>query len=53
VEQSLYELKAKEAKINSNPTIVETADILVMESLSLVIYLLPLADLFFFGFSFF
>jgi len=34
------------------PIAVETADILIMESLSLAVYLLPLADLFKFGLSF-
>ena len=53
VEQSLHELEAEEAKMGSNPTVVETVDILVVESLSLMAYLLSLADLFFFSFFFF
>ena len=56
VEQSLCELEAEEvvvAKMGSIPTEVETADTLVVESLSLMAYLSPLADLFFFNFSFF
>ena len=56
VEQSLYKLKTKEAvvaKTGSNPTVVETAYTSVIKSLSLIVYLLPLADLFFFYFSFF
>ena len=55
VKQSLCELKAEEAevaKMGSNPTVVETVDILVVESLSLMAYLSPLADLFFFNSSF-
>ena len=52
-EQSLYELEAEEAKMGSNPTAVETANTQVVESLSLVVYPSPLADPFFFGFSFF
>ena len=38
--------------MGSNPTVVETANTLVMESLSLVVYLLLLANLFFFNSSF-
>ena len=53
VEQSLYELETEEAKMGSIPTIVETVNILVVESLSLEVYPLPLADLFFFNSSFF
>jgi len=55
MEQSLCELEAEEievAKMGSIPTVVETADILVVESLSPTAYLLPLADLFFFNSSF-
>ena len=52
-EQGLRELKAKEAKMGSNPTVVETADTLAVESLSLIACLLPLANLFFFNSSFF
>ena len=39
--------------MGSNPAEVETVDILVVESLSLVVHLLPLADLFLFDSSFF
>jgi len=53
VEQSLCELKTKKAKIGSNLIVVETANTQVMESLFSAVYLLFLADLFFFGFSFF
>jgi len=53
VEQGLCELEAEEAKIGSIPTVEETADILVVESLSLAVYLLLLTDLFFFGSFFF
>ena len=53
VKQSLHELKAEEAKTGSNPTVVETADILVVEFLFPAVYPLPLADLFFFNSSFF
>ena len=55
MEQSLCELEAEEAKVaktGSIPTVVETADTLVVESLSLTFHLLPLADLFFFDSSF-
>jgi len=55
VEQSLCKLETKEtevAKMGSNPTVVETANTLVVESLSPTAYLLPLADPFFFNFSF-
>jgi len=55
VEQSLCELEAEEvemAKMGSIPTAVELVYILVVESLSLIAYLLPLANLFFFN-SFF
>jgi len=55
VEQGLCELEAEEvvvAKTGSIPTEVETADTLVVESLSLMACLLPLADLFFFNSSF-
>jgi len=40
------------AKMSSNPTEVELAYTLVVESLSLTAHLLPLADPFFFNFSF-
>ena len=56
MEQDLYELKAEEAevaKMGSIPTVVETAYTLVVESLSLMAHLLPLADPFFFNSSFF
>jgi len=56
IEQSLCELEAEEVKVaktGSNPTVVETANTLVVESLSLAVHLLPLADLFFFNSSFF
>ena len=53
MEQSLCELKAEEAKMGSNSTVMETANILVMESLSLAVHLLPLTNLFFFSFFFF
>jgi len=56
VEQGLCELEAEEvkvAKIGSNPSVMETVDILVVESLPLMACLLPLADLFFFNSSFF
>ena len=49
VEQGLYKLEAEEtevAKTGSNPTVVETVN-------TSMVYLLPLTDLFFFGFSFF
>ena len=39
--------------MGSNPTEVETVDILVIESLSSIAYLLPLTDLFFFNSFFF
>jgi len=52
VKQGFCELEAEEAKTDSNPTAVETADILVVKSLSLAVYLSFLADLFFFGSSF-
>ena len=55
VKQGLCKLKAEEAKVakmGSNPTVVETAYTLVVESLSPAVHLLPLADLFEFGFSF-
>jgi len=55
MEQSLCELKAEEVKVvkmGSIPTEVETADTLVVESLSLTAHLLPLADSFFFNSSF-
>jgi len=38
--------------MGSNLIVVETADTQVVESLSLTVHLLPLADLFFFDFSF-
>jgi len=47
VEQSLCELEVEEAKTDSNPTVVETVNTLVVESLSLAVYLSLLADLFF------
>ena len=53
VEQGLCELETEEAKMDSNLTMVETAGTLVVESLSLAVHLLPLADLFFFYSSFF
>jgi len=56
VEQSLCELETEEAevaKMGSIPAVVETAYILIVESLSSAVYLLPLADPFFFDFSFF
>ena len=56
MEQGLCELETEEAvvaKMGFIPIVVETVDILVVESLSLAVYLLSLADLFFFGFSFF
>jgi len=53
VKQGLYKLEVEEAKMGSNPIEVETADILVIESLSLAVYLLLLADPFFFNSSFF
>jgi len=55
VEQGLCKLEAEEvvvAKMGSIPTEVEIADTLVVESLPLTACLLPLADLFFFDFSF-
>jgi len=55
MEQSFCELEAEEAevaKMGFNSTVVETANTLVVESLSLMAYLLPLADLFFFNSSF-
>ena len=39
--------------MGSNPAVVETADTPVVESLSLVVHLLLLADLFLFNSSFF
>ena len=53
VKQSLCELEAEEAKMGSNPTKVEIANTLIMESLSLVVYLSLLANSFFFNSSFF
>ena len=56
VKQSLYELETEEAEVaktGSNPAVVETVYILVVESLSLTVHLLLLADLFFFNSSFF
>jgi len=53
VKQNLYKLETKEAKMSSNPTVVETANTLVVESLSLMAHLLPLANPFSFGSSFF
>ena len=56
VKQSLHKLEAEEAimaKMSSIPTVVETADILVVESLSPAVHLLPLVDPFFFNSSFF
>ena len=55
MEQSLYKLEAKEAKMaktGSIPTVMETANTLVVESLSLAVYLLFLTNLFLFN-SFF
>ena len=51
--QGLYELETEEAKTGSIPTVVETADTQVVESLSLTAHLLPLTDLFFLSSSFF
>ena len=53
VEQSLYKLKTEETKTDSIPTVEETTNTLVVKSLSLVVHLLPLVDLFAFGSSFF
>ena len=56
MEQSLCELEAEEAevaKMGSNPTVVETANTLVVESLSPTAYPLLLADPFSFDSSFF
>ena len=56
MEQSLCKLETEEAEVAKtgfNPTVVETADTLVVESLSLTACLLPLANLFFSDFSFF
>ena len=55
VEQSLYKLKTKKAKMaktDSNPIMVETTNTLAVKSLSPVVYLLPLANLFTFNLSF-
>jgi len=52
VEQSLYELEAEEAKMGSNPTMVETAHMGVVKSLFPAVHPLLLADLFEFGSSF-
>jgi len=55
VEQSLYELETEEvkmAKTDSILTEVETADTLIVESLSPTAYSSPLADPFFFNSSF-
>jgi len=53
IKQSLCKLETEEAKMGSNPTVVETADILIMEFLSLMACLLPLTNPFFFSFFFF
>jgi len=53
VEQGLYKLETEEAKIGFNPTVMETANTLMVESLSLAVYLSSLADLFFLSFFFF
>jgi len=56
VEQSLCELKTKKTKvtkIGSNPTMVETANILGVESPVFKTYQLPLTNLFVFNLSFF
>ena len=56
VKQSLCGLKtkkAKMAKMGFNPTVVETAYILIIEFLSLTAHLLPLTNLFAFNLSFF
>ena len=53
MEQGFCELEAEEAEVaktGSIPTVVETVYILAVKSLSLIVYLLPLADLFFFLF---
>ena len=47
VEYNFSELETAEAKMDSNPTIVETADTQAVKSLSLIIHLLPLTDSFF------
>ena len=52
MKQSLCELKAEEAKMGSNPTKVETTDILGVESLVSEAHQLLLTDLFVFGLSF-
>ena len=52
VEQSLYELKAEEAKTGSNPTVEETINTLGVEFLSLVVCLLLLINPFAFNFFF-
>ena len=55
MEQGLCELEAEEVKVTKtgfNPIVVEITYILVVESLSPIAYLSPLADPFFFD-SFF
>ena len=53
IEQSLCKLKTEEAKMGSIPAEMETADTPAVESLSLAVYLLLLANLFLFNSSFF
>ena len=56
MEQSLCELKAEKAKVakmDSIPTVVETTDILKVESFVFEAYWLPLIDLFVFNLFFF
>ena len=53
MEQSLCELEAEEAKMGSIPIMEETTDTLVVESLSPVVHLLSLIDLFAFNSFFF
>ena len=52
VEQSLYKLKTEEAKTGSNPTVVETTNILKVVSPVSEVHWLLLTDLFAFDFSF-
>jgi len=56
VEQGLYKLKTEETKVaktGSNPTVVETANILKVESSVSKAHQLPLTNLFAFNLSFF
>ena len=56
MEQGLYELKTEEikmAKTGSIPSVVETTNILGVESPVFKAHWLPLTDLFIFDFSFF